>query len=167
MTNKTLEILVVEDDQKHIESARQDLSEEGNLIVVSTYKDAIDYLSKNTPDVVLTDERIPFAREAVYPITRSAFTGKPLALGSKVVLYAIAKNVPNVAMISDTNHHADEIAATQDDFSELSGDYGTQIGNTNYFEKSSHLCIDGRKMYKKALKTLLKQEGGVQYAGFD
>lgn len=167
MTNKTLEILVVEDDSKHIESAREDLAEEGNLTIVSTYKDAINYLNQNTPDVVLTDERIPFASGAVYPINPSAFTGKPLALGSKIVLYAIAKNVPNVAMISDTNHHSDEIAATQDDFSELSGDYGTQIGNTNYFEKSSHLCIDGRKMYKKALKTLLKQEGGVQYAGFD
>jgi len=170
MTEKKLEILVVEDDARHIESAKQDLSSEGNLTIVSTYRDAITYLSENHPDVVITDERIPFAERFgtnTGPLNPDAFTGKPLPLGSKVVLYCIAKKVPYVALISDTNHHLDEIAATQDHFSALcskqEGNYlGIQLGNTMYVEHSDRLCPDGRKLYLRTVQTLLQREGGFR-----
>jgi len=162
--NDKLEILVVEDSPKHIESARNELSSEGNLTIVSTYKEAIEYLNKQKADVVLTDERIPFSKARVYPLTDKSFTGLPLPLGSKVVLYAIAKKVPYVALITDADHHSDEIAATLDDFVLLCREgmftKALRIGDTDYLQHFG-FCQEGVKKFAGAFNTLLHRPNGV------
>lgn len=162
MSERKLEILVVEDNPQHIELAKRDLEDKGNLTIFSTYKQAIGIIRCGELDVVITDERIPWAKEASYPLPPNNFTGEALPLGGKVALYAIARQIPCVALITDVNHHKDEIAATQDDFTALcyTNDhkpyYGTKIGQTLFMMGNhNHLRSEG-KNYLRTLRDLLE-----------
>lgn len=163
MTDKKLEILVVEDRIENIERAKTDLMDRGHLVIAETYKDAITAL-ENTPfDVVITDERIPFAAEPVYPIYENKFTGRPLPFGGRIVLYALAKGVPFVSMFTDTNHHSDEIAAAQDELLEMCRATGElqpiRIGGSQYLEGwGSTFCISGVKTYSKLFDCLTESK---------
>ena len=114
-----LEILVVDDNKGNRASAEL-LKEDGHKVrTVKTFTDAITLLEKNKYDVVLTDLMFPFGekREAMNVgfkahMENDRYVANPL--GYAVVLYAVRKEVPYIALVTDTDHHAGPIAGTFD-----------------------------------------------------
>lgn len=123
---RNLEILVVEDKEKHLEGIKA-LEAEGHTVTVA--KDYIaaqkflygDYKKETKAkkyDVVLTDLMFPMGGEPYEEVSmgdndkekRSAEN----ALGYAIVLAAAQKKIPYVAVVTDMNHHQNPIAATFD-----------------------------------------------------
>ena len=66
MTDKALNLLVVEDSQKHIDAAKRQL-EGHNIEIVTDYRSAVDFLNAAQPvDAMFTDLFIPFSQEPEY-----------------------------------------------------------------------------------------------------
>jgi CheY-like chemotaxis protein len=121
---ENLEILVVDDNPIHQESAKR-LEDLGHSVkVVGNYSDAIKelggnpYGTKESLDnkyhVVITDLMLPsgdmggmFDRDLEEEI---------VPLGFAIALYAAKQGTPNVAILSDGNHHTGPINASLDMF---------------------------------------------------
>lgn len=117
MKNKNpLEILVVEDNPKHQKAARELLGEY-NLTVVGTFDEAADYLhgkQKKQYDAVLTDM---FFTQGRGEMMKEKSMGQiEMPFGYAVALMACKEGIPNVAIVSDANHHDNPIAYTLDFF---------------------------------------------------
>ena len=169
-----LSILVVEDSPISIERAKVDLASRGNLTVKTTYHDAIEFMhglarDKKRLDMVITDDRIPFAEEPTYPVSSwDTFTGRAISLGPRIVLYAIGEHVPYIAMVSDTNHHEDEFAATSDDFKlfgHLGGNelvHSINTGDSFYLEGPIFIDKNGQKNYGMVFDCLTRKVEGFK-----
>ncbi|MEK6893397.1 MAG: hypothetical protein AABX07_04290 [Nanoarchaeota archaeon] len=114
-SNRALEILVVEDKEEHILSAKKLLAMH-NTYIAKTYSEAIKKLRKHDVhfDAVLSDLFFPYGEDCACYDDRN----KPEALGYALSLYAARRDVPIIALITDGNHHASPICATFDSFDE-------------------------------------------------
>lgn len=110
MTNK-LDILVVEDTEKHQDSARE-LLQEYNLRIAETYSQAVKMLGERKPEILLLDMNFPLGTDIT--TTPDNYSSRPL--GYSLALFAARKHiaVPKIAIYTDGNHHSDAISATFD-----------------------------------------------------
>lgn len=127
-----LNILLVEDKDKHLESV-VDVEAAGHKVdVARDYSQAIaklDEMAKSgTPyDVVLSDMMFPYgSTHPNAPICREKVR-EEAALGYAVALYASQRGVKAVAIVTDMSHHAGAVAATFDDFVKKSPDSAERV----------------------------------------
>lgn len=121
---KPLHILVVDDDLRNLEAAREQFREH-ELVTAETYLQAVQRIDEKSLDVVLTDLFFPWSDGPKYPIHhRPDEATAPVAAGYPLSLYALGKGVKYVAIVSMANHHDGAMAATTDTFKRLwrSGD---------------------------------------------
>ena len=147
MTNEKLNILVAEDTIKHQESARELLSAH-TLDVVGTYKEAIKLLGDKDRlyHAVLTDLFLPWSQMPAYPLKNKPEEAmEPRAVGYPLAMFALARGVPHVGIVSLANHHEGAMAATTDDFRECfdyikTGNSGIcYVGNCPLLQGSQNL----------------------------
>ena len=179
---QTLNILIAEDTVEHQENARELLSGH-NLDVVGTYKEAIKLLGDRDRvyNAVLTDLFLPWSRTPKYPIHNKPDEAmEPRAVGYPLAMFALARGVPNVGIVSIANHHDGAMAATTDDFRydfdyikggspgmDYVGNYPLLRGSPNLWffnaaERAPYLTVgieyeDRRKNWKAALEVMLEQ----------
>lgn len=116
MTNRKLEILVVEDNPVHQQSAKEMLGEDYKLRIVSTFYAAYSALREFKPDVLLTDMNFPMDGEEYDLSTESYVRAKPSPLGDRLAFLAARPHigVQRIAVYSDSNHHQGAVAETFD-----------------------------------------------------
>lgn len=116
-----LNILLVEDKDKHLESVVEIEAAGHKVDIARDYTHAIKKLDERseagTPyDVVLSDMMFSYGCTELNPPIRGSKTTEEAALGYAVALYASQRGVKAVMIITDMNHHAGPVAATFDDF---------------------------------------------------
>jgi CheY-like chemotaxis protein len=124
MNDEKLDILVVEDEPKHQESARVLLANH-DIQIVGNFDEAADLItggSKYSPnqgnkrnyDAVLTDLFIPQGRGDC--IADNDIVQQQMPFGYPIALMATKEGIPYVAVVSDANHHEDPIGYSLDFF---------------------------------------------------
>jgi CheY-like chemotaxis protein len=119
-----LDILVVEDNPLHQESARRLLADH-NLTLVGTFDEAADFLNGSSNyapkkieqrkyDAVLTDMFLPQGRGDCQRDRSQASVENPF--GYPIALLACKKEVPYVAILSQVDHHSSPMAYSMDLF---------------------------------------------------
>ncbi len=141
MTDKKLEILVVEDTPIHQEAARRLLSEH-NVQIVSTFDEATDLLRiplkwegsivQPVYDAVLTDMFLTQGQGRCLSPDMKHLAKEQMPFGYPIALMACQKGVPYVAIVSDADHHSGPMAYSIDFFAKEYIDRKTiqQVGNS-------------------------------------
>ncbi len=110
-----MRILVIDDTQKHLDSALQTLGEH-EVVTCSTYDEAenlVDIYSKEKWDAVLCDLLMPAGSRAQGgPGTK--FVGQEMPVGWALALMAVRSNVRFIAVVTDMNHHHHPASAMLD-----------------------------------------------------
>ena len=117
-----MKVLVIDDKVQHQESARTILAQDGHeAIVVGSYDEAIDILVPgNGFDAVLSDMMMPMSPR---DLGRGIYdSNKQMPYGFVLALRAAAAGAKYVAVVTDTNHHADPISAALDRIGGFEGD---------------------------------------------
>ena len=101
-----MKILVIDDSEDQLETAKQMLSDK-QLLTASTFAEARAMLTSETNfDVVLTDLMMPGEEKGQ---SLPDFIGSPCPYGFAIALLALKVGVPKVAIVSngndDGNHH--------------------------------------------------------------
>ena len=129
MTNKPLDILIVEDKRVHQESAEA-LLEGHNLSLVTNFEHAVDLLVggdnhegkwKKHFDVVLSDLMFPTGRGRM--LADKSISWDEVGFGYAIPFIAAREGIPNIAVVTDMNHHQHPLAYTMD-FLKASGKTG-------------------------------------------
>lgn len=144
-----LQVLVIDDSQHHCAAARSQLATEYNLMVVSTYQQALEALQKSW-DVVLTDLMMPASAETLGTDALQKYAGQETPLGFVLAFLAAKSGTKHVAVVTDLNHHAHPISAALDRLQ----DRFTVNGATVMFFNNA-MTAEG-KDWKRVLETLLK-----------
>lgn len=127
MTQNIEKILIVEDNQRHLETVDQLIAEGHQVDIVNTFAGAIDKLTNSdrpyyTPvisdetekkryDVVLTDLMLPYGYGPMRNVDDRSVES-PLGFG---IIFASARlGIPKVGLLTDTNHHDTPVSATMD-----------------------------------------------------
>lgn len=117
---KIMRILVIDDTQKHLDSALQTLGEH-EVITCSTYDEAEDLLTdydyakdclKNKWDVVFCDLLMPAGSRAQGQ--GKIFVGQEMPVGWALALLAARNNIGLIAVVTDMNHHHHPASAMLD-----------------------------------------------------
>ena len=121
--NEKLDILIVEDNPEHQESARILLASDHNLTFAETFVEGIEALIEGRPSVLLTDMMFPLGGQGY------EFSSNEEPLGFAMALYAARPNiaVPRIALVTDCNHHANAAAATFNYFKASTEDKGAIV----------------------------------------
>jgi CheY-like chemotaxis protein len=105
-----MKILVVEDNSRQQEVAKQQLAEH-DVTVTASYREAFKMMEDARFDVLLTDLHLPASTE--YPLDIS-FTGQEVQAGWVVVLKGISVAIPMIGLLTDADHHQDTASALVD-----------------------------------------------------
>lgn len=125
-------ILVIDDSPHHLEAARRTLGQY-ELTCCSSHAGADELLSYRGPqwDAVLCDLLMP-AGGMEQGYAGNQYVGQEMPVGWSLALRAAAKNVPFVAVLTDTNHHHHPASAMLDEINEIILDIdGTKMLMTN------------------------------------
>jgi CheY-like chemotaxis protein len=169
---KPLEILIVEDNERHIQIALEEL-EGHNVTIAKTYREAARMLGVACDggecqedmakqfDMLLTDLFIPYSDRQEGPCH---VTTEPRPLGTYLMLMGVARKIPYIALVTDTNHHACEEGAAVDGLQAMTYDGLTQqMGKSRVvFGGGYDFVSAGKKDYAKAVKWLLEKEFPIQ-----
>lgn len=157
-----LDILVVEDTEKHQDSAREQFKYH-KLVLARNYEEGRSALESGYHyTVLLTDLMMPKGgRETMGP-EGMKYIFDLLPLGFPLAFLAAKIKVPYIGIVTDVNHHDHPISAAIDP---ISGAYWRESGSESplYKINESKLGIfhapfteDGRKDWNKVLEVLLK-----------
>jgi CheY-like chemotaxis protein len=108
-----LDILVIDDTPKHIVSAKKCLAGH-RLTTVTGYQAAMDALSKEKFDVVLTDLHLPMSSKTMGDKFQ---LGVLVPYGILLMIEAARQGARRVAVVTDLNHHDDPFSAAFDHYS--------------------------------------------------
>ena len=97
-------ILVVDDNYTNLAAAEEQLGENNSLTTVSTFSEAAKMLCKKKWDVVMTDVFMPGESDGLGPEGKK-HVGELIPVGLVVALMALKNNIPEIYIVSDTNHH--------------------------------------------------------------
>lgn len=111
-----MRILIVEDNNKHKEGAREQLGGKHELKIVDNWPSAKDEIKKFKPDVVLTDLMLPSTTDMLSDKAIIKYPqGTIMPLGFIVALHAaLASSVKGIALLTDRDHHSDPVSAGLD-----------------------------------------------------
>lgn len=96
-------ILVVDDNEVNLAAAKEQLGGQYNLLLSSSYLEAMNILGSHDVDILLTDMMMP--GEEDNQGTRGDGVGALLPMGTFVVLKALEVGTKRIVVVSDTNHH--------------------------------------------------------------
>ena len=120
MENKKMEILVVEDTEKHQEAARV-LLKEYSTDIVSTFDEAMALLAgagaiekEKEYDVVLTD--LFYTQGQGRMQSNRSLANEQMPFGFPLALIAVSRKVPYIGIVTDANHHDHPMAYAALDF---------------------------------------------------
>jgi len=108
-----LRILVIDDTSENISSAKKYLAGH-QLTTVSGYEDAMNVLSKESFDVVLTDLHLPMSSKTMGD---KFVLGQLVPYGLLLMVEAARQGAKHVAVVTDLSHHDDPFSAAFDHFS--------------------------------------------------
>ena len=129
-----MKILVVDDSERHQESARRLLGEKHDVTIVSNPDEAVEklrteyydrekqaYLRRPFPyDAVLLDLLMP-ATKAAMGDKGMHFVGQLMPYGYSLALFAIQQGAPRVGILTEMNHHEHPMSAALDPLRESLG----------------------------------------------
>jgi len=156
-----MEILVIEDTEMHMQSAREQLSGH-NLEIVSAYEAAEISLQHNQYNVVLTDLMMPKGGNSVMSPKGMRYIFDLLPYGFPLILLAAKKNVPYIGLVTDVNHHDHPMSACIDPLSSAywneknSPSSLLRINNSRVGIFHAPFLDDQRKDWNRVLEVLLK-----------
>ena len=139
-------ILVIDDTEKHLIGARKDLAGH-NVITVDSYEKAMDIMSKEKFEVVLTDLHLPMSSRT---LSGEAFKiGELVPYGLLLMIEAARQGAKYVAIVTDLGHHDDPFSAAFDHF----GQFYTTIEGAKTMMLRAHLN-NGVKDWASPFKSL-------------
>ena len=155
-----LDILVVEDTEKHQDSARNQFKDY-TLTIAKNYEEGKKFLENSSYNVVLTDLMMPKGgRETMGP-EGMKYIFDLLPFGFPLAFLAAKRKVPNIGIVTDVNHHDHPISAAIDPISTYWREPDSE--SSFYRINESKLGIfhapfieDGRKDWNKVLEVLRK-----------
>ena len=157
-----LDILVIEDTEKHRESAQNQFKDH-RLTLAKSYEEGEKLLQSTPPyHVLLTDLMMPKGgRETMGP-EGMKYIFDLLPFGFPLVFLAAKRGIPYIGIVTDVNHHNHPISAAIDP---ISGAYWSEAesGANLYKVNGSRLGIfhapftaDDRKDWNKVLEVLVR-----------
>ncbi len=158
-----LDILVVEDTEKHQESAKEQFKDH-TLTIAKSYEEGKKHLDTasihSRYHVLLTDlMMLKGSRETMSP-EGMKYIFDLLPFGFPLAFHAARIRIPYIGIVTDVNHHDHPISAAIDP---ISGAYWKEAGQYFYKINDSKLGIfhapftyDRRKDWGKVLGVLLK-----------
>lgn len=155
-----MKILVVDDNLRHLEAAREQLGSQHDLVTLESYEDAIKLLKPDTDvEVLLSDLLMPAEPHALGP-EGLKFLGHEIPIGLVLILRAAQAGVKWLAVITDANHHDHPMSAALDWIGPASwGTYGAKLFRVNEsVALIAHAPFgpDGRKDWAQTLQILLE-----------
>ena len=135
-------ILVVDDNFGNLAAAEEQLGADYYLTTVPTFEEAQKLLKEDEWDVVMTDVMMPGEKDGQGKGLK--LVGEMMPIGLVVALLALQKGVPEIFILSDTNHHDHPVAWAMDS---IVGP-GPINGFTGY---KCPMNDDGTKNWQKAL----------------
>ena len=110
-----LRILVIDDTAKHIASAKKGLA--GHRLTTTTgYQEAMELLSNEKFDVVLTDLHLPMSSKTMGDKFK---LGELVPYGILLMIEAARQGTKKVAVVTDLSHHDDPFSAAFDHYSQF------------------------------------------------
>ncbi len=109
------EILVFDDNTIHRESSYEQLSDDYNVITVSTYDRAETLIKEGLVDIVLLDLLVLASRKNMGR-DGLRFVGQEMPLTSSLVFLAIDRGIKRIGVLTDTSHHLHPASASLDVF---------------------------------------------------
>lgn len=110
-----LRILVIDDTAKHIASAKKGLVGH-RLATATSYEKAMELLSKEKFDVVLTDLHLPMSSKTMGDKFK---LGELVPYGILLMIEAARQGAKKVAVVTDLSHHDDPFSAAFDHYSQF------------------------------------------------
>lgn len=158
---KRLKILVVDDDQRHLAAAREQLGELHDLVTTDSYEEAIDLLKEDTDvEVLLSDLLMPAEPYALGP-EGLKHLGHPIPIGLVLILRAARRGVKWLACITDANHHHHPMSAALDWINPAYWDGSREqlvhIDSSRALIAHAPLDESGRKNWAAALAMVLSE----------
>ena len=156
-----MKILIIEDTEMHMQSARDQFMDH-TLEIVPAYEAAEICLQQNTYDVVLSDLMMPQGGNNVMGPKGMRYIFDLLPYGFPLILLAAKKNSSYIALVTHVNHHDHPMSACIDPLSsaywneEDSPSSLLRINNSRVGIFHASFLPDGRKDWNKVLEVLLK-----------
>mgnify|MGYP001580843567 CR=1 FL=1 len=155
-----LDILVIEDTEKHRESASEQLKEH-DLSLAKNYGEGEKLLIEGRPyNVLLTDLMMPKGNRETMGPEGIKYVFDLLPFGFPLAFLAAKKGIPYIGVVTDINHHNHPISAAIDP---ISGAYWHDSETYLYRLNDSKVgifhapFIEGeRKDWNKVLEVLLR-----------
>lgn len=144
-----MKILIVDDKQENLEAWKILLSDVRvskflwirwwvQVDIVGTFNGAIDYISKNKYDIVLTDLNMPVEPNKVYNESCTSYNANELVPYWYMIASLAQEHwVRRVAIVTDANHHSNAIVAAH---SQLKESWSESTST-----RSGYIIINGRK----------------------
>ena len=134
-------ILVVDDNQKNLEAAKNQLTG-CELTTCATFTEAKAAIINGNFHVVMTDVMMPGEKNGQGPQS-AHYVGSLVPIGLVVALLALKQDVPHIYIVSDTNHHDHPVAWALDSI----------VGGKRIKAACGYACpkIDGAKNWAAVL----------------
>lgn len=142
-----LNVLVIDDDSRNREAALQQLAPH-RVVIASGYNEAMEKLTHEKWDIVLTDLYLPMSPETLGPL--SFRLGQLVPYGFLLMLEAAAQGTPHVGIVTDLNHHQNALSAAFDYFSRFA--YHIEEARVRLIHAQTE---DGVKRWDSALHELV------------
>ncbi len=138
-------VLVIDDTPANIRSAEETVPFEYGLVTATGYDEAMDLLSKEKFDIVLTDLHMPMSSRCLGP--KAFRLGELVPYGLLIVMESLARRVEEIAVVTDLGHHDDPFSAAFDHFTREA----IRAGKTHIRLLHAPLRADGSKDWGKVL----------------
>lgn len=148
-----LRILVVDDNPRHLEAARDQLGDKNELVCLDNYEEAIARLRSSSSTekkfhILLSDLLMP-AETPTLGSKGMKFLGHEMPIGLILALRASMADVDGIVVITDTNHHNHPMSAAIDWVRGIH-----RIGNSWALYDHAPMTDDRRKDWRRALVRL-------------
>ncbi|MDO8598650.1 MAG: response regulator [bacterium] len=152
-----MRILVVDDNRRHLEAAREQLGQEHEITCLDAYEDAIERLRTEPPEVLLADLLMPAEPYMLGP-DGLRYLGHEMPIGLILALIAARAGVGRIAVITDANHHNHPMSAAVDwinpAYWSAESTRTLRVEDARVLIAHAPLLPDGRKDWTTALAAL-------------
>lgn len=152
-------VLVVDDDHRHLEAAREQLSDTYELNCLDSYEEAIKLLVRGHGFHALLSDLLMPAEPYALGGKGAQFIGQAVPIGLILALRAALVGVPRIVVITDASHHDHPMSAALDwlnpSYVLSGGQKILYINDSCVLVAHAPLLDDGRKDWASAFKTVL------------
>lgn len=147
-----MRVLLIDDNLRHRRSGTKQLEALGHdVVALCDYGEARQTAEKEHFDAALIDLLMPAEPTTLGQEACKEFVGREIAIGFPLALELSRRGIPQIAVATDTNHHAHPMSAAVDWF------HGTALEVNGAKVRIMHapLSADGTKNFEAILKALL------------